>query len=239
MKWSLRWEPIDSTDPLCLWPDIVKKLYKDIQRDFPTDDTNCGGKKAKKQLYVLNDDFCYLLSQLISLEMGSQVYFIIPNAKIRKAYVIELRERLSLFHWCSVWKLIKEKYKCWSSGLILGGYFKNGWTPFLSFFVSPTPDLFLALYIQLKCIWILHLEGWDHIPRILFSSRTYQQALHWNLSCATIVYGHFLINAGRVVVVLQLMRRECLLYLSFFIFLIFRAKLVFFPFWWFSFVSFI
>ena len=77
---------------------MVKKLYKDIQRDFPTDDTNCGGKKAKKQLYVLNDDSCYLLSQLISLEMGSQVYFIIPNAKIRKAYVIELRERWYLFH---------------------------------------------------------------------------------------------------------------------------------------------
>ena len=103
-----------------------------------------------------------------------------------------------------------------------------------SFFVSPTPDLFLALYIQLKCIWILHLEGWDHIPRILFSSRTYQQALHWNVSCATIVYGHFLINAARVVVVLHLMRRECLLYLSFFIFLVFHAKSVFFPFWRFS-----
>ena len=29
----------------------------------------CGGQKAKKQLYVLNDDSSYLLSQLISLEM--------------------------------------------------------------------------------------------------------------------------------------------------------------------------
>ena len=54
--------------------------------------------KSKKQLYVLNDYSSYLLSQLISLEMGSQVYFLIPNAKIRKAYVIELRERWYLFH---------------------------------------------------------------------------------------------------------------------------------------------
>ena len=77
---------------------MVKKLYKDIQRDFPTDSANYGGQKAEKQLYVLNNDSCYLLSQLISLEMGSQAYFIIPNAKIRKAYVIELRERWYLFH---------------------------------------------------------------------------------------------------------------------------------------------
>ena len=111
--------------------------------------------KSKKQLYVLNDYSSYLLSQLISLEMGSQVYFLIPNAKIRKAYVIELRERWYLFHWCSVWKLIKEKHKCWSLGLIQGGYFKNGWTPLFLFLfflgtlsLSPSLQIFFLLYIS-------------------------------------------------------------------------------------------
>jgi len=175
--------------------------------------------------------------------MGSQVYFMIPNAKISKAYVIELKERWYLFHWCSVWKLIKEKHKCWSSGLIRGRYYKMVELSFFLFlhyfFLSPPPNLFLAFYIRLKCIWILHLEGWDHTPRILVPSRIYQQTLHWNLSYATTVYSHFLINAVRKVVVLYLMQRGWLLYPSFFIFLVLRVKLVFFPFWRFSSVSFI
>ena len=51
-----------------------------------------------------------------------------------------------------------------------------------------------------------------------------------NLSCATTVHGHFLINAARGVVVLYLMQRGWLLHPSFFIILVFRSKFAFFPF---------
>ena len=119
--------------------------------------------------------------------MRSQVYFIIPNAKIRKAYVIELRERWYLFHWCSVWKLIKEKHKCWSSGLIRGGYFKNGWTPFLSFFfctlsLFPPLQIFFLFYISSLNVsefytWRVGITFLEFLPHLEHTSKLYTEIL--------------------------------------------------------------
>ena len=51
--------------------------------------------------------------------------WIIPSAKIKCAYVIELRKKWCWFHWWSARKLIKEKHKCGSLGLFRGRYYRK------------------------------------------------------------------------------------------------------------------
>ena len=107
--------------------------------------------KSERTTLTLRWWVCYLLSQLIYLEMGSQVHFRKSNTKIKEAYVIELREKKYLFLGRSVWKLIKRKHKCWSSILFRGRCYKIDELSFFSFFLHsiscPPPRCSILLYI--------------------------------------------------------------------------------------------
>ena len=74
--------------------------------------------------------------------------------------------------------------------------------------------------------------------RLLFHPEHTSKLLLYNLSCATTVHGHFLINVARGVVVLYLMWRGWFLHPSPFILLVTRAKSTFFPLCYFNFMHF-
>ena len=74
--------------------------------------------------------------------------------------------------------------------------------------------------------------------RLLFHPEHTSKLLLYNLSCATTVHGHFLINVARGVVVLYLIWRGWFLHPSLFILLVTRAKSTFFPLCYFNFMHF-